>query len=203
MLPSPRVLSYDDLRKLAGKFLDEYWPDRTVPVDIEAIVDVGFGIDIVTVPHLYALVEVAGFITPDGSEIYLDRDVYEHPKLYHLRFTLAHELAHLYLHEDLLRAADYTTPEEWYEFQERFPEESRSWYEWQANSFAGLILVPAEALAEKLEEAKALAREGGMEVDLEDDRTRSYLTEWIGRRFEVSAEVISRRGRYDGYWESY
>lgn len=203
MLPGPKVLSYDELRQIAAEFLDKYWPDRVIPVDIEGIVDVGFGIDIVTVPHLYALVEVAGFLSPDGTEVYVDREVYEHPKLYHLRFTLAHELAHLYLHADLLRAADYTTPEEWYDFQESLPEDARSWYEWQANSFAGLVLVPPNAFAEKVQDAKQLARDGGMEVDLEDDRTRSYLAEWIGRRFEVSAEVILRRGKYDGYWDRF
>lgn len=200
MIPTPPVLSYDDLRQSARRFLDEYWPHRSIPVDIEDIVDVGFGIDIVTIPHLYALVEVAGFLSSDGLEIYVDRDVYEHPRLYHLRFTLAHELGHLYLHENLLRAADYATAEDWHAFQESLPEESRSWYEWQANSFAGLILVPREALVEKLREATGLARNAGMEVDLEDERTRSYLTEWIGRRFEVSSEVVYRRGKYDRLW---
>lgn len=126
MLPTPKVLSYDDLRELAAEFLDEYWSDRAVPVDIE-----------------------------------------------------------------------------WYAFQDSLPEEARSWYEWQANSFAGLILVPPDPLVEKLQDARKLAVDAGMEVDLEDDRTRSYLTEWIGRRFEVSAEVIERRGKYDGHWERF
>lgn len=204
MTPSPEFLSYDDLRPTAEKFLEEYWPSGDIPVDIEHIIDVGFGVDIVPLYQLYELVDVGGFITADASEIYVDRDVYEHDKLYHYRFTLAEELAHGYLHQDLLKSADFNSPDEWLEFQESIPENDRKWYEWQAKSFAGLILVPPEALGEKIDDAKQLAHAKGMNpIDLDHPPTREYLAEWVGRRFDVSGDVILRRGQYDGFWDEY
>ncbi len=153
---------------------------------------------------LYQAVDVGGFLSSDGSEIFVDRGVYEHAKLYHYRFTLAHEIAHRELHTRLLTTANYKTPQDWYAFQDSIPERDRRWYEWQANSFAGLILVQPSALAEKVREAVRMAEQQGFtSVDLEEEATRSYLAEWVGRRFEVSADVILRRGKYDGHWSEF
>lgn len=97
-----------------------------------------------------------------------------------------------------------TIPVDWYTFQDNIPEEDRRWYEWQANSFAGLVLVPPDALSTKVGEAVALLRGSGVaDPDLEEEATRSYLAEWVGRRFEVSADVILRRGKYDGHWSEF
>jgi len=202
--PPPNILSYDDLREAAAAFSRRHWPQGTIPVDIEHMVDVGLGVDIVPVDGLYQAVDVGGFLSSDGSAIFVDRAAYEHVKLYHYRFTLAHEIAHRELHGHLLAEAVYETPQDWYAFQDTIPEEDRRWYEWQANSFAGLVLVPPDALSSKVGEAVGLLRGSGVaDPDLGEEATRSYLAEWVGRRFEVSADVILRRGKYDGHWSEF
>lgn len=88
------------------------------------------------------------------------------------------------------------------EFLGEMPEESRGWYEWQGYAFAGLLLVPAERLKARVEEAVEKARRESFDaLDLEVEAHRDFVAEWVGRRFDVSAEVIVRRGDYDGHWE--
>lgn len=200
-IPKPEVLSYEDLRSRAERFLDQYWPSGEIPVDIEHIVDVQYGIDIVAVANLRGVADVDGFLSADGTEIYIDKGVYDHQVLYRYRFTLAHELAHLVLHQSVLAEANFSSPEEWLEFQNAIPEEDRSWLEWQAYALAGLILVPRDPLARRIRDAIEMAKAGDFMVDLREEAHRSYVATWVGRQFEVSQGVILRRGGYDGHWD--
>lgn len=183
-------------------FRQRYWPSGAIPVDVESIVDVKLGLDIVAVPHLYRAYGIDGFLAADRSAIYIDHAVQEHSILYRYRFTLAHELAHLHLHGALFDNASFDSVEEWRDFLRAMPEESRSWYEWQGYAFAGLLLVPRDALTQKIEEAVDRAHEAGFtDLDLGVEAHRDILAEWVGRRFDVSGEVVVRRGAYDGHWD--
>lgn len=201
-VPAPEALSYEALRGIVEEFRQEHWPSGEVPVDIEYIADVRLGLDIVALPHLYSGYNIDGFLSADRSTIYIDRAVQEHDILYRYRFTLAHELAHYHLHGELFDAAEFDSIESWKEFLEDMPEESRGWYEWQGYAFAGLLLVPAEPLAERIEDATERARrESFKDLDLDIEAHRDIVAEWVGRRFDVSADVIVRRGDYDDHWE--
>jgi hypothetical protein len=52
-VPSPKVLSYDDLRGIVDNFRNRYWSSNTIPIDVEHIADVELGLDIIAVPHLW------------------------------------------------------------------------------------------------------------------------------------------------------
>lgn len=199
-IPPPEVFSYDDLRPRASTFLDRYWPSGEIPVDIEHIADVEFGIDLIPVTYLLDATDVDGFLAADGREIWVDEWVFSH-RLHRYRFTIAHELAHVVLHERLVDALNFDSIDEWRDLQASISEEDRSWYEWQAYAFAGLVLVPPSALTEYIDRAVGMARSEGFEPDLAIEAHRTYLAEWVGRRFEVSGEVILRRGSYDDHWE--
>ena len=160
-----------------------------------------FGIHVVAIHDLLAAAEVDGFVASDGRTIYVDEGVYSHHLLYRYRFTLAHELAHVVLHLPLLSVARYRSIEEWRAFQADLSEQDRRWFEWQAYAFAGLVLVPQEALSVRIQDAIDRAKESGLVVDLANEADRRYIAEWIGRRFEVSGDVILRRGAKDGFWE--
>lgn len=201
-VPAPEALSYEDLRRIVEQFRREHLPSGEIPVDVEFIADVRLALDIVAVPHLYSGYGIDGFLSADRSTIFVDQAVQEHNILYRYRFTLAHELAHYHLHRDLFEAAEFDSVEDWKEFLGEMPEESRGWYEWQGYAFAGLLLVPAEPLRTRVEEAVEKARRQGFDaLDLEVQAHRDLVAEWVGRRFDVSAEVIVRRGDYDGHWE--
>jgi len=121
-------------------------------------------------------------------------------QLHRYRFTLAHELGHLWLHRDLYDAADFSSIDEYKQFVASIRPDDYGWYEWQAYCFGGLILVPREPLAERIGEAVKMAIGRGHEPDLSTEGHRQYIAEWVGRRFEVSADVILKRGAYDGHW---
>lgn len=201
-VPPAKVLSYEDLRAIVADFQRRYWPSSRIPVDVEHIADVELGLDIVSVPYLYDGYGIDGFLASNRSTIYVDQAVQEHPKLYRYRFTLAHELGHYHLHRELFEAARFDSVDDWRRFLDAMPEKSRSWYEWQGYAFAGLLLVPSEPLADRVKEAVDRARRGSFQdLDLRIEAHRDIIVEWIGRRFEVSGEVIVRRGAYDGLWE--
>lgn len=108
--PRPAVLSYENLRRLAARFLEAYHPPATIPVPIEEIVEFRFKIDIVPFPELQAAFEVDGFISSDLRTVYVDEFVWEQrPGRYH--FTLAHELAHVVLHRRIYQANQFQTVE--------------------------------------------------------------------------------------------
>lgn len=200
-VPAPERLSYETLRGIVEEFRQEHWPSGEIPVDVEYIADVRLRLDIVAVPHLYRGYGIDGFLSADRSTIYVDRAVQEHSILYRYRFTLAHELGHYHLHEELFDSADFNSVEDWKEFLTEMSEENRGWYEWQGYAFAGLLLVPAEPLAARIAEAAERARRSSFDnLDLDVEAHRDIVADWVGRRFDVSAEVIIRRGDYDDHW---
>lgn len=194
------MLSYEDIRGRVDEVLCRYWPSGGIPVDVEHIADVGLGLDIVAVQYLHSGYGIDGFLSSDRRAIYVDSAVQEHSILYRYRFTIAHELGHYFLHERLFTDCTFRSADEWMGYLKEFPEEERSWFEWQGYSFGGLLLAPRAALAGRVEDARRMARDAGFEVDLENEVHRQQIAEWVGRRFEVSADVILKRGKADGLW---
>jgi hypothetical protein len=87
----PAVLSYDDLRRLAEEFLEEFHEERTLPVPIEEIVEFDFELEIVPMEGILDDLEVDAFLTSDLKQIYVDAFVLKH-RYRRFRFSLAHEL---------------------------------------------------------------------------------------------------------------
>src|SRR3989338_4654570 len=90
-------------------------------------------------------IEIVGFTSSDLKDITIDEWTWKH-QLGRYRFTLAHELGHIVLHQHLYEPRQFHTIEEWKQFINSIPEKDHAWYEWQAHAFAGLVLVPAEQL---------------------------------------------------------
>jgi Zn-dependent peptidase ImmA (M78 family) len=89
---------------------------------------------------------------------------------------------------------------EWKRVVASMAERDREWLEWQAYSFAGLVLVPREPLAAELEEAVQVATEQGFDLRGNHEVAKDYVCTWLGRRFEVSAQVIEKRLDRDALW---
>ncbi len=195
----PPILSYEDLRRRAGDFLRTHNATATIPVPIEEIVEFNYRMDIVPVPGLQDAFEVDGFIASDLKSITVDAFIQERrPARY--RFTLAHELGHAVLHRRIFLANRFRRVEDWKRFQRDMDEVDRGWIEWQAYAFAGLILVPAEALvAEYQKAAERVVRRGHSLKDM-PDTAQFIIAEWLAKRFEVSAQVIERRLIKDHLW---
>ena len=191
--------SYEELRKRADHFLRTYNPKGTIPVPIEEIVEFEFGMDIIPIPGLHQGYEIDGFISSDLSAISVDQFVYEsRPGRY--RFTLAHELGHAVLHRRVYEAAAFSTIKEWKRFVAEIDLQDYEWLEWQAYTFAGLILVPPVPLKKKFGEAVHQADAAGLSIRKAGDVAKLYIASWLAKGFDVSSQVIEKRLEKDKLW---
>src|SRR5206468_4273338 len=91
------VLSHADIVRMVGRVAREH-PQETISVDIEGIIDVGYGINIIPRHGLMERFQIDAFISRDLTEIVVDKGVYDQRPPNRYRFSLAHEFAHLILH---------------------------------------------------------------------------------------------------------
>ena len=185
-------LSYDTLRTLAGSFLDKYHPSGEIPVPIEDIIDLCLAMNIVPVREFQRHYGIVGALGADFTTIYVDEYVQEYRRArYH--FTLAHELAHRELHRAILEQVELDGVEDWLQINGQIDDNTHDWMEWQAYSWAGLVLVPASRLAEHFERELTRAKEASFYVEGSPDLAREYISEALSRPFAVSPEVIYKR----------
>jgi hypothetical protein len=197
----PAVLSYEQLRKLAENFLDEFHEERTLPVPIEEIAEFDFELEIIPMDGILDDLEVDAFLTSDLSSIYVDQFVMEHrPRRF--RFSLAHEIAHFQLHRPLYDEARVRSVKDWQKLQKAIKEDDYAWMEFQANSFAGLVLVPTAELNQQFHEGIKVAKAAGLsDQTLWSEAGKSYLAAWLADQFDVSEQVIEKRMDKDRLWE--
>ena len=196
----PAVLSYDALRRLAEEFLEEFHEERTLPVPIEEIVEFDFGIESVPMEGILDDLEIDAFLTSDLKQIYVDAFVLKH-RYRRFRFSLAHELAHHELHRPLYEGTRIRSVHDWQAVQDSISEDDYAWFEFQANSFAGLVLVPAPELAHRYRGAVRAAQEAGLSDEtLKSEAGKSHVARWLADQFEVSELVIEKRMEKDGLW---
>ena len=190
---------YEDLRRYAEAFLSEHHPGREIPVPIERIVDFRFNIDIVPMPGLCNFDTVA-YLSHDLTEIRVDEFVYNH-RLNRYRFSLAHELGHRVLHADVYRQLEFSDVSSWKRVMtDTISEDQYGYLEWHANSFAGLILVPAAELREVFFGYVEKGQAHGIDFDEPGSGVRELAERHIANSFEVSVEVIHKRIEFDELW---
>jgi hypothetical protein len=192
-------LPYEKLREVADTFFREHHPSGVLPIPIERIVEFEFQLDIVPVPGLLDDFDVDAFITADLTEIRVDRFIHEkRPTRY--RFSLAHELAHVLIHQDIFEKLQFTSIKEWKAAMASIPEDQYAWIEWQAYALGGLLLVPANALKSLFEEKCKEASRAGADLQEIDIDARRIVESHMGKYFEVSADVIAKRMNKDKLW---
>lgn len=185
-------LPYDKIRVEAKRFLDLYHRGD-LPVDIEAIIDCQLKINIVPVNSLRIGYDVEAFISNDFKFICIDLEVYE-KYFYRYRFSLAHEVAHYFLHKTIYEQFKFSTIEEWKYFMESIPPQEYSWLELQAYDFAGLILVPDNKLKENFDNAVSRIKAEGYSIeDFNKDMVLEFVCRYLKEQYEVSDQVITKR----------
>ncbi len=131
-------LSKDDIRTKADEFNSKYNPEKDIPVPVELIVEAKLNIDIVPISNLRLDLDNDGFISGDFSTIYIDQDVYLNIETRY-RFSIAHEIGHFWLHENIYKELEFSNIDEWQEIYYKIDDADYSWLEKQANNFAGLL----------------------------------------------------------------
>jgi Zn-dependent peptidase ImmA (M78 family) len=192
-IPVPH-LSYEQIRGRADNFLARYNSSKKIPVPIEEIVEFSLCLNIVPLPDLQRAFDTVGFISSDFKSIYVDKFVLENRERRY-RFSLAHEVGHLWLHKECLSAFTFKSIEKWKTFQYEIDDESYGWLEFQAYSFGGLVLVPREPLASSKKSLEAKIRKQGM--DATTDAAQEIVSERLAVEFNVSKEVIDKRLQKD------
>lgn len=177
------------IEKIVNDFIKKYHPENTYPTPIEEIIEFKFNIDIIPISGLHKIIDTDGFLSSDLRSISVEEYVYKN-RASRYRFTLAHEIAHFVMHKHIYEQYRFNNLSEWRKFVENFPEKEWSWLEWQANEFAGIVLVPTHHLRGRLKYHNNYIESIGIKnKDVELDR----IIELLSKDFIVSKEVIQRR----------
>lgn len=200
----PVRYTWPQIRELAEDFRKSYvHPPDKIPVPIEETVEFDLRLEIISVDRLKSTIDVDGFLSNDLKTIYIDKQVYDEEKyISRFRFTLAHEVAHYILHEDIIEKSQFRTIEDWIHFREEMSGEDLNWFEQQAYEFAGRLLVPKERLITALEEQREKIEKYKSHVSNEnDERLIDAISKVICDKFRVSSNVIYRRIRSEKLWD--
>ena len=191
--------SYQQIADAAMNCGRRFNAEGIIPVPIEDIIDLGFRIDIVPEYGMEDRFQTVAFLTRDLKEIRVDRRVYDRQPG-RLRFSLAHELAHLVLHADVYRQLNFNSTAEWKEAMAAIPEKEYSFLEYHANAFAGLLLVPPEPLRAHFDNVIQQIQRIGLDIRQMSDVVYDRLLDKLAQDFDVSRGTMERRIEKDGLW---
>jgi len=193
-------LSPDKIKDIADEFRKEYWPENTLPIEMEKIIN-RLQMDLIPEPGIktdaYLQRDLTGIVV--NFEQYMDeRNSYVN----RLRFSLAHEIGHYVLHKKLCLNFKFNTEDEYLLFQENIPEEEYQGFEWQANEFAGSLLVPRDRLKEEIDKIYVMIKQRNQLDYLEKypDQILSRVSEKLCKPFGVSTMVAKIRAEREKLW---
>jgi hypothetical protein len=194
----PAFLTYDNLRAEADEFVAAYHPSGTQPIPIEQVIEFDLSMDVIPVDGLKTEIGVDAFLTNDLEKIYVDDWVLNHAPVRY-RFSLAHEAAHYWLHDALYQESSIKSLRDWSAVQDALGETDYRWFEWQANNFAGFILVPGNLLKPAFTAiADRLVDEGIPLRRIDHHPTRAAVIRELARQFAVSEQTMEIRLERDG-----
>lgn len=199
----PTFKNTDEINSIAESFLEKYHSSFLIPIPIEDIIDQKLKINIVPMPDLKdsfgrAGFDVDAFISADFEDIVIDQYIYFNINN-RFRFSLAHEIAHMLLHNDVYKKYKFNDRSEYIKFIEEMPRKERGWFEWQADELAGLILVPRKVLKsefmmaiEKIENLTGMSKKQSEEFIVDE-----AIGDILAPKFEVSNETMRIRLQKD------
>lgn len=206
-LPLPKTT--EQINSVVESFLALYHPEMSIPIPIEDIIDLKMKIDIIPLPGLKDFSEKAGldedaFVSSDFKSITVD-DYISYNVENRFRFTLAHEIAHVMLHGYLYAGFTFNSIDQWKDCIKEMDIEKRRIVEWQADEFAGLILVPRKILKENFQKSlqDAEDRVGDKFKDNKNFIQDVAIEYYLAPKFCVSKEVARIRLERDKLIQKY
>ncbi len=197
---------YINKRKIwnaAENFRNEQWSENTLPIDIEKIVENCLGLNIEPERGLYNEYDIDAYLRTDLTGIVVDYTQYMDERFINrLRFSFAHELGHLFLHKEIYATFGIQDTNSWKHFMQNIPEKEYNFFEYQANEFAGRVLVPKERLIQELEKCLTLLKKAGQLELLATDPNAvlARFSPMLCKPFGVSDQVVERRVDREGLW---
>jgi hypothetical protein len=194
----------EDLWERADKFRSEYWPENILPIDTEKIVEFRLQLEIEPLHDLLSDIDMDAYLKRDLSGIVVDYDCYMNVKYANrMRFPFAHELGHYVLHREIYNKLRIGSPEEFKGFILNMSDGDYRDYEWQANEFAGRLLVPSNMLKAAIGEAYVMFKTDKNLIaylNKDPDAVLSRVSPQLGRIFGVSEPVIEKRVVREKLW---
>ena len=175
-----------DVVRAANKFLTTYHSSLSLPIPIEEIVEQKMDIALFAVPGIKSLIGVDAFISSDFTQITIDENCFvKYPE--RTRFSISHEIGHLILHKDWYEKYGPKNLDDYLSSHDRMDGQLYKYIEIQAQTFAGLVLVPKDLLLAELK--KKLGRVPSMESP---EILASAVMD-LPEIFKVSDAVVLRR----------
>ena len=192
----------EDIWAAADEFRAKHWPKQTIPVDIIWIVEFSLQWTFDPRTGIKADCDTDAMLASDMKTIIVDTSDFmaeDGWRATRFRFSLAHEVGHCVIHEWLfreIRELGWSGPDDWRKYLRDMPDSDHDWLEWQANEFAGRLLVPPQHLRQSIVRAAQKA-----ETSIPDwhiPEARGYVASWICPDFDVSPQVIETRLEREG-----
>ncbi|MEI7732387.1 MAG: ImmA/IrrE family metallo-endopeptidase [Verrucomicrobiota bacterium] len=178
--------------------------EDSTPIDVFSFAEIDLKLDPIPFDDLLAKYRVEAAIKADFTGIYLDAEQYKlmergpEWKLNRLRFSLAHELAHFFLHRDLPQAEHFASLPDFARWTQNYGGRKYT-TEQEANEFAGRLLVPKARLQAYFDEFEAKVKDP-IPNFITSGQLRDQFAEKIGPRFGVNSQVIGVRLDRDSLW---
>lgn len=177
----------DTIRQHADELRTMYWNGK-MPVDVDLIME-KIGIVSRPMPNMRFLAGLEACISNDAQSIFFDWNAPEN----RLRFSIAHELGHYKMHRNELNYMKPSSVEDWKEIIDEIPNHVIRRLEYQANEFAGRLLVPIEHLLKSFQIVKE-------DLFLMKDfignnyyESFAFIAAPLGKEFGVSDDVMLKR----------
>lgn len=181
-----------------------YWPKGILPVDSEKIVEFRLRLAIEPKHGLFRAIDMDAYLKMDLTGIVVDYDYYMNDKYAaRMRFSFAHEMGHFFLHREIISSLKFASPREWKSFIDGIPEKNYRDFEWQANEFAGRLLVPPAELEKEIKKVYEVIKENNELIrylEMDPDAVLSGVSPMLCKPFGVSTDVIETRARREGLW---
>ena len=193
---------WQKIEELRGQY-ETLRADRT-PIDVFTFFEIDLGLNPIPFDDLTAKYRVEAAITADFTGIYLDAEQYalmeKGPdwKLNRLRFSVAHELGHYFLHRTLPQPENVASLPDFARWTATYGGQ-KYLVEQEANEFAGRLLVPETRLNSLFEEFAPEAAKIFLNF-MASGPLRDQFAEKVAPKFGVNSQVIAVRLDRDGIW---
>jgi hypothetical protein len=182
--------------------------ERNLPLDLISFVELDLRLDLIPYDGLRTDFGADAAILSDFSGLYIDGEIFDRidmirgSQLNRLRFSIAHELGHLFLHRAYYEEAGIQTSDHLLSWLNEH--DGRKYeFEREANEFAGRLLVPVNALRELFDRMHpAMDVQYGKHAWVTNAEIRSKTAEMIAPRFGVHPIAIETRFDREGIWPS-
>lgn len=178
--------------------MEELGWDGEIPVDIELLVE-KYGIDIYPAIDL-TIIGLDSCISWDLKTMFISTPIYDNEL--RCKFSVAHELGHIFLHKYVIQAKRFRSIKEWEEYYNNLDEKDIDRMEIQANIFASYTLIPTKYLKKELvkylRRNKRLLRELKNSPEILDREIKLYqicstISIYLAKEFQVSHSAMRNR----------